>query len=87
MGETLTFKDGTVLNNSHAFAVNGTLFVYIQDPEATFESVFNLLNDPENTEQITENKYGIETVFEGYTGFYTLTKDEIQITAGLKREP
>ena len=74
MNETLTLNDGTVLENSYAYEVTGKLYLYIRAGLNIVE-VFSLLADPEKTEKIKCNRYGTETIFEGYEAI-TCVSDE-----------
>ena len=85
MPEKLTLNDGTVLEGASALA-SGDLFVYV--PGSDIRTVFGLLIEPENTEEIvyTRNN-GEEVAFIGYTKL-TAVRDEGSglITAVLRRE-
>lgn len=89
MNERLILMDGTEIPNSHALKVNrGQLFLYIQDPEATFAGVFEMLMRPEKTGKIWAIEAGAPDPAE-YTGFTELIslrkEDEGQITAILAK--
>lgn len=72
--EKLTLNDGTVLENSHALMVGDKLFLYISSG-ATFAEVFELLNDPEKTKKIVQNRYGAEDTFRGYKRLINVTDE------------
>ena len=85
MNEKLTLNDGTELENASAI-LSGDLFLYIHDSD--LQTVFDLLIDPENTEQIiyTRNN-GTEVTYEGYTKLKAVTDEGTGlITAVLRRE-
>ena len=85
MPEKLTLNNGTELEDSSAI-LSGDLFVYIHDSD--LQTVFGLLIDPENTEQIiyTRNN-GTEVTYEGYTKLKAVTDEgNGLITAVLRRE-
>ena len=84
MPEKLTLNDGTVLEGASALA-SGDLFVYV--PESDIRTVFGLLIEPENTEEIVYTRNNGEKVdFRGYVRL-TAVRDEGAglITAVLKR--
>jgi len=89
MDRSITLGDGvTVIPNAYASeAAAGILFLYIEDPNATLKSVFDLLYDqPEMTARITSTEYGETNVFDGYTQLFSVRQEsERLITAGLRR--
>lgn len=87
MDEQLILSNGAVLNYSHAIASGGELDLYVADPGVTMDILYGLLSKPENTARITARRYGDEAVYDGYTDFYTITRERDQITAALKGRP
>lgn len=83
--QTLTFKDGTVVEDANALLSGDVLFVYMNGG-LTMEYVFNLLNDPEKTDRITSVAYGAEQTYEGYTDLFCIRKEENgEVNAGLRK--
>lgn len=82
--ETLTFTDGTVIENSHVLLDGNNLFFYIQT-EMSLAEAFNIVVDPEKTASITALRFGEETVYEGYTDLCSISKDFGQISGRLRR--
>ena len=82
--ETLTFSDGTVLQNSSAVK-SGDLFLYING--ISMKDVFDLLIDSEITEQISYTMNNGETVT--YNNFQHLIavrdEDNGLVTAVLRK--
>ena len=82
--ETLTFSDGTVLQNSSAVK-SGDLFLYING--VSMKDVFDLLIDSEITEQISYTMNNGETVT--YNNFQHLIavrdEDNGLVTAVLRK--
>lgn len=72
--EKLTLNDGTVLENSHALLVGDKLFIYISSG-ATFAEVFELLNDPEKTKKIVQDRYGVTDTFRGFKRLINVTDE------------
>ena len=82
---TLTFNNGTVLNDSYCYAANNVLWVYISN-EYTLSYAFALLSNPENMGHVVCNQYGVETVFDGYTHLYSIAEEtDLRISAGIKK--
>lgn len=63
--ETLTLNNGAVLENSTAIESDASLFVYTRN-NYTLKKVCNLLCVPANTQSITADYPGGETVYSGY---------------------
>ena len=81
----LTLNDGTELTPAHAVAVNGILWVYL-DNGITLADAFALLNDPEKTAVIRMNEYGQESEFDGYTDLFCIRReDDGQVNAGIRK--
>ena len=85
MNETLTFNNGTVLQNSYAIQVDMVLYIYIKDESCSFEDAFELLNNQNTVSKIICNRYGQKETYEGFTDFYSITKDRMQISAGIRQ--
>ena len=85
MNQKLTLNDGTVLENAHAIVAVNVLWVYI-DTGSTLAEAFELLNNPEKTENIRADEFGTETMYSGYTDLFSIQREENgQINAGLKK--
>ena len=82
----LTLNDGTVLEDASALLSSGNLFLYMYNSD--LRTIFDLLIEPENTEEITYTQVNGEDVV--YRGFNKLTavRDEGGglITAVLRKE-
>ena len=64
---TLTLNDGTILQNSSGLVSSEMLFIYVRQDGITMTDVFNLLVDPEKTEQIVYTQVnGEDITFLGY---------------------
>lgn len=91
MDRYITLGDGqTVIPDAYAAeAAPGVIFLYIEDPEATLRSVFDLLYENEDlTEEITSVDYGEKKVFTEYCALFSVRREsERLITAGLRRWP
>lgn len=84
MDQKLILHDGTVLTPAHAFAVSGTLWVYL-DFVISLSDAFEILNDPEKMSVVVSDDYGVETTHEGYTDLYCIRReDNGVVNAGLK---
>jgi len=83
MPETIRLNDGTELEG-HVFESEGVLFFYLTG-EITLREAFDAMSDPEKTGAITAILYGMETVYRGYTDLYTISKDNYQVSGGLRR--
>ena len=88
MLETLTLSNGTVLENSNAIEddESSSLFVYTRNGY-TIKDIFDLLYNPENTQEISYRQVNGDTVvFRGYTRLKAV-RDEGRgvITAVLKK--
>lgn len=85
MDAKLTLSDGTELEHSYVIRSGNNLWVYVY-AQITFTALFGLLNDPENTAAITMKQGDEETVFEGFTDFFCIRKeDDGFISAGLRK--
>lgn len=85
MPEKLTLNNGTEFEESRAL-LSGNLFLYIRG--GNMKTVFDLLIDPENTEEIvyTMNN-GQERTFRGFNKLTAVTDEENGlITAVLRKE-
>lgn len=82
MDETLTLKDGTVLNG-HQIETETRLFLYVFDH--TLAEVFELLIDPEKTKSITWNRYGETGKVTGYKRLMSVSDENSMICASLKK--
>ena len=72
--ETLTLNDGTVVNGHILDGGDGqTIFVYL-DGMSIYEGV-TLFHDPLKTSKITELRYGVEHIYEGYTELYAVNHE------------
>lgn len=74
MESKLILNDGTELEQSEALESNGKLFVYIRNGIG-LRDAFDLLIDSEKTRKITQKRYGITTVINGYEKL-TAIRDE-----------
>lgn len=83
MNEKLILKDGSELHG-HQIEASERLFVYIFDK--TLIEVFPLLSDPEKTESITWERYGLTGTVEGYVRLMSLSDENSMICASLKRK-
>lgn len=72
MREQLTLNDGTVING-HCIPVDGSLFVYLYGKSLT--EGFALFSDKEKISRITEDSYGHEYVYEGYTEIFSVSAE------------
>ena len=83
--QTLTFNDGTILENSYAIESDVGLFLYIRSGNTLLE-VATLCADPENTKKIVEDAGDGTTTIRGYKKL-TAVRDEGNglITAQLKK--
>lgn len=82
MDEKITLNDGTVLENSHCVQANGRLFVYCRNMD--LKTGYALFIDPEKTKKITMERYGLTTVYEGYSELYSISMDEDSCNMALK---
>ena len=83
MDEKLTLNDGTELTG-HMTETETRLFVYVW--EKTLAEAFALLNDPEKTERITGDQYGVVSLAVGYTKLMSISEEPGgMICAGLKK--
>ena len=85
MLEKLTLSNGTELENSSAI-LSGNLFLYIRGED--MKTVFDLLIDPENTEEIVYTMInGEDRTFSGFNKLIAVTDEENGlITAVLRKE-
>lgn len=85
MPEKLTLSNGTELENSSAI-LSGNLFLYIRGED--MKTVFDLLIDPENTEEIVYTMInGEDRTFSGFNKLIAVTDEENGlITAVLRKE-
>lgn len=83
--EKLTLSDGTELENSSAI-LSGNMFLYIRGED--MKTVFDLLIDPENTEEIVYTMInGEDRTFRGFNKLIAVTDEENGlITAVLRKE-
>lgn len=72
MDEKLILNDGTEIVG-HMFEVNGRGLLYLY--QITLAEAFELLNDPEKTEKITEVKNGVETTVSGYNHLTAISEE------------
>lgn len=85
MDRKLTLNDGTILEDSYAFAVGERMWVYIY-AEMTLADAFALLNDPAKMISVISEQFGQETTYEGYTELFTITKEDGGfISAGVRK--
>ena len=85
MEQFLILNDHTILNPAHAILAGGVLWVYIEGG-MTLAEAFEQLSDPEKTCRIEAKEFGTETLYEGYTDLFCITReDDGRINAGLKR--
>ena len=80
--ESLTLNDGTVITG-HLIETNERLFLYMK--EITMQEAFNLLIKPENTTKIRAVRYRAETTVHGYQALYSISNENGQICAMLKK--
>lgn len=81
--ETLTLNDGTVLNG-HALESDGVLWVYLD--EGTLTNSFPILNDPDKTIRIHEDRYGELTDYVGYRHLFCIREEDGgMLSAGLRK--
>ena len=85
MDQTLQIGNA-VLAGSYAFTSGDVLWVYVY-AEISLADLFALLNEPENTQEITASRFGETTVFSGYTELFCIRKEEEGfLSAGLRKE-
>ena len=89
MDERLILMDGTEIPKSHALKANrGELFLYLQDPAATFAGTFHLLMDPAKTGRITALLInGTREEYAGYTELISLRKEEAGYITAILAKP
>ena len=81
----LILNDGTELENAEALLSSGTLFLYL-GKAVDFRQAFDLLINPEATQEIRYLEFDEEKTFSGYTDLtYIRKEDDGSINAGLKR--
>lgn len=86
MDRQLTLNDGTVLDDSYAYAVGERMWVYIY-ADISLADAFALLNDPAKMLSVISEQFGVETTYEGYTELFTITKEDGGfISAGMRRD-
>ena len=73
--ETITLNDGTTYDKSHAILSGDNLFLYICDGTSDIKDAFNALTDAEKTAKIETSRYGIESTYEGFTHFKSISED------------
>lgn len=83
--ETLTFADGTVYENSYAFESSMKLYVYVKNPSITLRDLFEKLMDEESTASIACNRFDDESIFEGYTDLYQVSKESDKLLTAVLR--
>ena len=82
MMETLTLSNGTVIAG-HMLEVDERLYLYMT--EITLAAAFALLNEPANTAEIREDRYGQETTVRGYTALWAISRENGQICATMRK--
>jgi hypothetical protein len=83
----LTLNDGTVFNNSYVIKSGINLFVYVYDQNVTYQDMFLILNNPENTSSITYTNGNDVMVYTGFTYLFDVKReDDDFMTAGLRKE-
>ena len=86
MDQQLILSDGTVFNNSYVIKSGFNLFVYVYDENITYQDMFIILNNPENTASITYRNGEVETVYSGFTYLFDAKReDEGFMTAALRK--
>ena len=80
--EKLTLNNGDELQG-HLIETDGRLFLYLNG--ISLADAFGLLIDPENTKIIHAERYGQKTTARGYKQLYSISNENGQICAGLKK--
>ena len=84
MQEKLILNDGTELSG-HAF-VDG-LFLYLYLNQNTLTEAFPLLNDPDKTAQVTEDRNGQITEYTGFSHLRSISEESGgMVSAVLRKE-
>ncbi len=85
MDTKLTLSDGTELQGSYVIQVGPVLWVYCY-AQITFAALFELLNDPEKTAEITMTQGEHQVAYEGFTELFCIRKEVAGfISAGLRK--
>ena len=83
MDEILTLNDGTEIDG-YGIEANGRLFLYMR--EISLKEAFDLLIEPEKTEEIRGVRYGQEMTFAGYDHLCAISEETGgMISASLKK--
>ena len=83
MDELITLNDGTVIEGYFIVSDN-RLFVYMKN--ISLSDAFPLMNDPEKTRIIKENRYGEKTTVRGFKHLYAITEESADmVSAALKK--
>ena len=82
--ETITLNNGTVIENAHCIEMDDRLFVYIEQDQ-TMTWAVTLFDHPENTREITENRYGAEKTYKGYTMLYSVSREYGNVNLVLRK--
>ena len=72
MDEYITLADGMKVEPAHILEMSGTDIIVYVNGGVGIDEMYDLFSDPELTERITAERYGTETVYEGYTELYAL---------------
>ena len=85
MDGKLTLNDGTELEYSSVTQVGRILWVYCY-AQITFAALFELLDDPEKTAEITMTQGEHQVAYEGFTELFCIRKEDAGfISAGLRK--
>ena len=77
--------NGHELENSYAIKSGYRLLLYVY-ADISFADLFAILNDPMNVLTVVVEENGVQTTFDGFSEFYTITKEEEGfISAGLRK--
>ena len=83
MDEKLTLNDGTELEG-HLIETDIRLFVYVWN--RSLGDVFALLNDPEKTKKIVEERFGQSKTVKGYKRLMSISDEgNGMVSASLKK--
>ena len=83
MDEKLILNDGTEIKGYFIIS-DSRLFVYMTD--ISLADAFALMNDPEKTKVIKEDRYGEKTTARGFKHLYTITEEsDNMVSAALKK--
>jgi hypothetical protein len=80
--EKLILNNGDELQG-HILETESRLFVYLKG--ISLADAFSLLIDPENTKVIRAERYGEKTTVRGYKKLYSISDENGQICAALKK--